>query len=347
MADIDRIAAKIPVSLITGFLGCGKTTLISKLVLQPEMARAAVVINEIGEIGIDHELVTHSSENISVLANGCICCTIRTDLQESLRDLFGQRRAGRIPDFDRVIVETTGLADPAPIVQTLASDDMLSNHYRLDGVVTLADAVNIHGQLRAHPEAVKQLALADRILLSKGDLVTPVDLDAAKGEIQDINPHAQLLRCEMGDISAHMLTGLNPSTSRASADTLRFLGSSFETGEHTGSAYLGSRSGRHRDIDTLSLRFPDPFDWLRFNAAMDLIAALRGPDLLRMKGIVNIEGAAWVIQGVQHVFHPPVALDCWPTEDQTSRLVFITRGISESAINGVFAAVGAISKRQT
>jgi Ni2+-binding GTPase involved in maturation of urease and hydrogenase len=165
----DSLAGKIPVTLITGFLGSGKTTLISRLVKHPDMRRVAVVINEIGEIGIDHDLVTMSSENITLLANGCICCSVRTDMQETLRELFAQRRAGLMVDFDRVVIETTGLADPAPVVQTLVSDTLLAAQYRLDGVVTLVDALHGLHQIDHQPEAVKQIALADRIFITKSE----------------------------------------------------------------------------------------------------------------------------------------------------------------------------------
>jgi G3E family GTPase len=171
-ATRDPLAGRIPVTLLTGFLGSGKTTLLSRLVRHPAMARAAVVINELGEVGIDHDLVTMSSENIALLANGCICCSVRTDLQETLRDLFARRRVGEIPDFDRVIVETTGLADPAPVVQTLSSDTLIGAQFRLDGLVTLVDAVNLPTQLANHAEPAKQVALADRVLVSKTDLVS-------------------------------------------------------------------------------------------------------------------------------------------------------------------------------
>ena len=159
----DALAGKLPVTLVTGFLGSGKTTLIAQLVRHPDMRRVAVVINEIGEIGIDHDIVAMASENIALLANGCICCSVRTDLQETLRELFGQRRAGQLADFDRVIIETTGLADPAPVVQTLSSDAMLATHYRLDGVVTLVDAVNGALQLAEHAEPLKQIAGRPRL----------------------------------------------------------------------------------------------------------------------------------------------------------------------------------------
>ena len=166
----DQLAGKLPVTLITGFLGSGKTTLLSKLVRHPLMNKVAVIINEIGEIGIDHDLVTQSTENISLLANGCICCSVRTDMQETLRDLFARRQVGEVFDFDRVVIETTGLADPAPIIQTLTSDTLLEARFRLDGVVTLVDTVNANNLLDTQLESVRQIALADRLLLTKCDL---------------------------------------------------------------------------------------------------------------------------------------------------------------------------------
>lgn len=241
----DPLAGRIPVTLITGFLGSGKTTLLSRLVRHPDMAGAAVVINEVGEIGIDHDLVTMASENISLLANGCICCSVRTDLQETLRDLFARRHAGEVPDFDRLIIETTGLADPAPVVQTLAGDTLLAAQFRLDGLVTLVDAANALQQLAAHAEPAKQIALADRVFITKADLVDE--------------------------------------------------------------------------------------------------ATLRGPDLLRVKGIVNVDGKPVVVQGVQHIFHDPVELDRWPSTDTDTRLVFITRGIEAATIRNLLSAVAAAS----
>jgi G3E family GTPase len=188
----DPLAGKIPVTVVTGFLGSGKTTLISKLVRHPEMNRVAVVINEVGEIGIDHDLVASSSENITLLSNGCICCSVRTDMQETLRDLFARRTVGEILDFDRVIIETTGLADPAPVIQTLVSDTMLEAQYRFDGLVTLADAVNLPSQLKNQSEATKQLAIADRIFITKTDLIASSEMAVLRAQIIQINPHAPI-----------------------------------------------------------------------------------------------------------------------------------------------------------
>src|SRR6478609_1184970 len=172
------------------------------------MNRVAVVINEVGEIGIDHDIVATASENISLLANGCICCSVRTDLQDTLRELFGQRRAGAIADFDRVVIETTGLADPAPVVQTLSSDTMLATHYRLDGVVTLVDAVNGATQLAQQPEAVKQIALADRVFITKSDIASAAQVEALRSAVESLNPGARVSLLVNGEIAPGELTNL-------------------------------------------------------------------------------------------------------------------------------------------
>lgn len=342
----DPLAGRIPVTLLTGFLGSGKTTLLSRLVRHPSMARAAVVINELGEIGIDHDLVTMSSENIALLANGCICCSVRTDLQETLRELFAKRRVGEIPDFDRVIVETTGLADPAPVVQTLASDTLLAAQFRLDGLVTVVDTVNAATQLAQHQEPAKQIALADRVLLSKCDLASAEQIDAVRLAVQEINPGAKVLRVTQGDVDPAELTGLGLASARAGSATLSFLGEALQ-GDGPPPADgdgrpLSRRSPLHdKSIQTHTLRFDTPFTWPAFSAALELLASLRGPDMLRVKGIVNVEGKPVVVQGVQHIFHPPVTLDRWPSADTGTRLVFITRHIDAAVIRNLLTAVAA------
>ena len=204
----DALAGKIPISLVTGFLGSGKTTLIARLLRHPGMNRAAVIINEVGEIGIDHDLVANVTENMSLLANGCICCSVRTDLQDSLRELFNQRRAGQIPEFDRVIIETTGLADPAPVVQTLLSDTLINYHFRLDGLVTLIDAFHGLDLMQRQPEAIKQIAMADRIFITKIDLATGEVLQTLRDALTALNPRADLVDVLNGDIDPALLTGL-------------------------------------------------------------------------------------------------------------------------------------------
>jgi G3E family GTPase len=341
----DPLAGKIPVTLITGFLGSGKTTLIGKLVKHPDMNRVAVVINEVGEIGIDHDLVTMTSENITLLANGCICCSVRTDMQETLRELFSQRRAGLMIDFDRVVIETTGLADPAPVIQTLVSDTLLGAQYRSDGVVTLVDAVNGPYQLGSQPEAIKQVALADRIFITKQDLASQQGVAELTQSLIVINQSAKISSLINGEIDPYQLMNLGLRSARASVDTLQFLGESMQPQDGPPEGrYLGTKRSLHDPaIATLSLRFAKPFSWTAFSSALDLLSSLRGPDLLRVKGIVNVDGKPVVVQGVQHIFHPPVALDRWPSIDTNSRLVFITRNISAETIRGLFLAVTSLA----
>ena len=346
----DPLAAAIPVTLITGFLGSGKTTLITQLLRHPGMNRVAVVINEVGEIGIDHDLVTMSSENISLLANGCICCSVRTDLQETLRELFAARHTGQMLEFDRVIIETTGLADPAPVVQTLSSDTLLAAHFRLDGVVTLVDTFNGSHQLLSQPEAVKQIALADRIILTKTDLVSRDQVQELKASIWAMRPDVDILTCLHGALAPKTLLGLGLQSRRSSDATLSFLGEPLQNNEakpQRGEAYLGERhsaKGKGKllhdaSIQTSTLRFHKPFLWTAFSTALEVLTQLRGPDLLRVKGIVNVEGRPVVVQGVQHLFHPPVELDRWPSADQDTRLVFITQNMKPQTLEALLNAV--------
>jgi len=346
----DPLAGAIPVTLITGFLGSGKTTLITQLLRHPGMNRVAVVINEVGEIGIDHDLVTMSSENISLLANGCICCSVRTDLQETLRELFAARHTGQMLEFDRVIIETTGLADPAPVVQTLSSDTLLAAHFRLDGVVTLVDAFNGSHQLLSQPEAVKQIALADRIILTKTDLVSRDQVQELKASILAMRPDVDILTCVHGALAPETLMGLGLQSRRSSDATLSFLGEPLQNNENKlprGEAYLGERhstKGKGKllhdaSIQTSTLRFHKPFLWTAFSTALEVLTQLRGPDLLRVKGIVNVEGRPVVVQGVQHLFHPPVELDRWPSADQDTRLVFITKNMKPQTLEGLLNAI--------
>ncbi|MEO7405278.1 MAG: GTP-binding protein [Burkholderiales bacterium] len=340
----DPLKSKIPVTVLTGFLGAGKTTLLTKLLKHPDMNRAAVVINEIGEVGIDNDLVTMSTENISLLANGCICCTVRTDLQDTLVDLFTKRKQGVIPDFDRVIVETTGLADPAPVIQTLSTDVMIANHFRLDGLVTLVDAVNGAGQLDREAQALKQAAVADRLLLTKVDLAEPIVVASLRERLRSLNAEAEMRDVVMGDIDPAFLTQLGLRSVRSDEAAMqRFLGA--VAYDNDAPSYLGSRLGARHDssIKTFSLRFDEPFTWTVFSCALELLASLRGPDLLRMKGIVNVEGKPVVVQGVQHIFSPPIELERWPSDDQRTRLVFITRNINAGTVEALLRAAGGLA----
>jgi G3E family GTPase len=295
-----------------------------------------VIVNELGEIGVDNDLVQVSSEQMMLLNNGCLCCVLRGDLQETLRDLFIKRRNGEIIDYDRVVIETTGLADPAPVMQTLLTDSMLRDQYRLDCVVTLVDAVNATGQLVQFSEPVKQVALADRLVVTKTDLAAEEPLETLTERLREINPRAPLRRATNGEIELAFLVDVGLRRSRADLEEVeRWLGAD-EDHEH---------GHRHDEtVQSFVLRFEKPMAWAAFTQAMDVLTALRGPDLLRVKGLVNVEGKSgpMVVQGVQHLFHPPLELAAWPSADRTTRLVFITRGIPRQVVADLFAAIGAI-----
>jgi G3E family GTPase len=334
---VDPYASRIPVTLITGFLGSGKTTLLGKLLRHPGMNRAAVVINEFGDVPLDHELVESSSEQMTLLSNGCLCCTLRTDLQETLRELFVKRRAGEVIDFDRVFVETTGLADPIPVMHTLQTDGLLGAQYRLNGVVTVVDAVNGMGQLDSQAEAVKQAAVADRVVVSKTDLAGS-EAQKLIERVRAMNPYAEVKTAVNGDVDPAWLAAIAPSRASASeAELERWLPRVID-------AVRGMPAHNTAGIESFCLWFDKPFTWPRLNAALQILAQLRGPDLLRMKGIVHVEGEAApvVIQGAQHVFHPPVALAAGGTAEPRSRIVFIVRNIQRAAIESLFNAVSSL-----
>jgi G3E family GTPase len=337
----DALAGLIPVSIITGFLGSGKTTLLNRLLKRPEMNRVAVVVNELGEIGVDNDLIEVSSEQMMQLNNGCVCCVLRGDLQETLRDLFIKRRNGEILDFDRVVIETTGLADPAPVLQTLITDSMLLEQYRLDCVVTLVDAVNSPGQLVQFSEPVKQVALADRLIITKSDLVGEKQVAELTARLKEINPKAPVKVALHGEIDLAFLidVGLRRSNARLE-EVERWLGvEDAHDHEH-------GHSHRHDEaVQSFVLRFDKPMPWATFTQCMEVLTALRGPDLLRVKGLVNVEGKTgpMVVQGVQHLFHPSIELAAWPGQDRTTRLVFITRGIPRQTIADLFSAIGAVT----
>lgn len=350
-------AAKIPVSVITGFLGSGKTTLLGKLLRHPGMNRVAVIINEFGEQSIDHDLVQTSSEQMMVLDNGCLCCRVRGDLQETLVDLWMKRRNGETIDFNRVVIETTGLADPAPVIHTMITDTSVCNTYTLDAIITLVDAVNGNEQLDTLEEPVKQAAVADRLVITKTDLADPAEVEVLEARLRELNPHAAIIRCVMGDLDPSFLVDVGVRHREASEKAIEnWLGSeSFVAVEGAGSASAipGGRlvagaparklpKGQHTaGVDSFCLYYDTPFSWKTFSVAMEVLTSLRGPDLLRVKGLLDIEGEPGpvVVQGVQHLFHPPVTLDAWPSDDHRSRLVFITRNIPRAMIENLVGAI--------
>jgi G3E family GTPase len=339
--DRDKSAERLPVSLITGFLGSGKTTLLNRLLRHAGMADSAVIINEFGEIGLDHLLVEAVDGEVAVLASGCVCCTMRSDLEETLRGLLARRDRGEIPPFRRVLVETTGLADPAPIVQLLLNNPLVSHFARLDTVVTTVDAVHGDGQLDVHAEAVKQAAIADRLLLTKTDLAAADAVERLRVRLARLNPGASVSVVSHGEIEPDRLFGaalFDPA--RKTPDVRRWLNpQAYERHDHHGHSHAGHHHahgpGVHDDaISAFCIAFEQPLDWMMVSHWLAELRRVHGEQLLRVKGILNLAGetAPVAIHGVQHVFHPPVLLNAWTDDDRRSRIVFITRGLAQQEI---------------
>lgn len=368
----------IPVTLLTGFLGSGKTTLLNHLVRQPELARTLVIINEFGEVGLDHLLMSRVADDTVVeMSSGCLCCTIRGDLVSTLKDAHWRFSRGGERQFDRVVIETTGLADPAPIIHTLMTVDVIARRYRLDGVVTTLDLTNAGDTLDTQPEALKQAAVADCLLLTKADLAEPAAVTALEQRLHRINPAGRRLRVENGVVAPSALMGLglfdpqqktpdvahwlNEEAYRDAADThgghdQSAHGHHDDHGheDHLGE-YQGEHQRRHHDhgsdqdvaghhhhdlnrhddhIRAFCIVIDQPLADSMLDAWLDLLLSLAGPDMLRIKGILNLRGRAApvVIHGVQHIFHPPVELPAWPSDDRRSRIVFITRDIPREVV---------------
>jgi G3E family GTPase len=339
----DYLRSRIPMTVITGFLGSGKTTLLNALLASPQAANSAVIINEYGDVGVDHDLVQNIAETVKLLDNGCVCCVVRGDLETALREMFLARRSGEIASFERVILETTGLADPAPVMQAISNDAALTENYRLDGVITLVDGVQGADQLKHTVEAVKQAAVADRIVITKSDLTNQETIDRLLAELKAINPHAGITVAQDGKVEPDFLLSVGLDRSRIAPEAVdRWLGPADE--QHHGHDHEHHEHGHTHNIVTFTLWFDQPFKRATFERCVELLTSLRGADLLRVKGLVNVEGEAGpvVIQGVQHLFHPPVTLAAWPGNERRSRLVFITRGIQRETVANLFAAVMAL-----
>jgi G3E family GTPase len=313
---------RLPVIVVTGFLGSGKTTLIRTLLSRPEGANSAIVVNEFGEIGIDQVLLRTSSDVTVLLGNGCLCCNVRTDLQETLRTLFADRARAAVPSFERVIIETSGLADPGPILQTFVTDRALGREFHLQALVTIVDCVSGADNLERMPEARKQVALADRIVLSKSDLADHAAVDRLAALIAELSP-APLAIADKGAIDPGFVLDEPGAPHRAFA--------------------LGGAAHSH-GIESFSLVFDAPIRWAAFEQGMAVLTALRGPDLLRVKGILAVAECRGpvVVHAVQHLAHPPVELEDWPDLDHRSRLVFVTRGLPREPVAQLFAAVRAV-----
>jgi G3E family GTPase len=334
----------IPVTLLTGFLGSGKTTVLNHVLQQPGMAETAVIVNEFGEIGIDHLLVERATDEVVLLNSGCLCCTVRSDIADTLLDLFVGRANARLPQFRRVVIETTGLADPAPILHTLISDPLVAARYSLDGVVTTVDAVNGAGTLDRQPEAVKQAAVADRLLLTKADLADRAAAAALTARLAALNPSAPIVRVAQGAIDPALLFNLgfyDPQTK--SVDVQRWLrDEAFEAGHEHDHDHEQLDVNRHDErIRAFCITRDEPISWAALSTWLDALATMRGDDLLRLKAIVALSdrpGEPVVVHGVQHLFHPPVLLPQWPSDDHRTRMVFITRDLPREAIEKTLAA---------
>lgn len=343
MTNITAVAAeRPPVSIITGYLGSGKTTLLNRLLRDPGMARAAVIINEFGEIGLDHLLVATPNENTVLLANGCLCCTIRGDLVETLADLLAKRGAGDVPAFDRVLVETTGLADPVPILRTIVSDEFVAPRMRPGVVIAMVDAVNGGGQLDECPESVKQAAIADCLLLSKTDLAGAPALAGLRKRLLRVNPGAQVHEVVRGEISPGCLFDAaldDPAANRERVE--RWLNeAAFVKAGRAALHRRNTRGASHTDrINACAVRREGAVSAAGLTAWLNLLAALKGANLLRVKGLVNVEGKPVAVHAVQSVIHEPVALDSWPSADHSTRIVFITRDMQRAEIEVTLPAL--------
>ena len=353
--DRDKSAERVPVGLITGFLGSGKTTLLNRVLRDPRMARSLVLVNEFGEIGLDHLFVQAVDGEMVLLQSGCLCCTIRGDLDATLRDIARKRANREMPAFERVLIETTGLADPAPIIALLLNHPMISHDWRLDCVVTTVDAVHGDQQLDRQEEAVKQAAVADRLLLTKTDLADPAATAALRARLASLNPGAPLHEVRQGEVDPGLLFDAGPFDPAGKGDrVIAWLNAEAHEAAAPGHAHHhdhphthahddephahrhgGLDRNRHdQRIGSFCLSFHEPLEWAQFNAWFSAVRASWGEQLLRVKGVLDIVGESQplVIHGVHRTFHPPTLLAAWPAGRRRSDIVFITRDLTREMV---------------
>ena len=330
------VSSFTPVNVLTGFLGSGKTTLLQRLLRSPRMARSAVLINEFGEVGLDHLLVQQVDESVVLLQSGCICCSIRDDLKSALRGLLSRRERNEIPPFDRVVIETTGLADPGPILYTLLSEPVIRHHFRLGNVITTVDVVNAELHLSRNREGIKQVAAADRLVLTKSDLAEPGQTAMVRDELARLNPSARIWDAAEDPVDVDFLLDMMPSGPPPGPGRQRLEDEvPRERGWTAGKPDAPDGLRRHSDsVSSFALILDRPMDWTAFGVWLSLLLNRHGDDVLRVKGILCVEGIETpvFINGVQHIVHPPRHLERWPTEDHRSRIVFITRGIDHGRL---------------
>ncbi len=334
-------APHVPVTLLTGFLGAGKTTLLNAVISNVTGSKIAVIVNEFGEAGLDHDLIEAVDEDIVLMQSGCLCCSIRGDLSRTLQDLFTRKQEDRV-NFDRVVIETTGLADPGPILQTFVADPYLTKNFRIDGVVTVVDAATGPDTLNRQFEAVSQVAMADLLVLSKADLVSESDRCAFETRLRSLNQTAEILKADRGVVPAASLwdlSGMRPQktddqalawlTPTATNDPLDNLSGLASSGPPSGPSHKHDAR-----IGSASIILHNPIPAAAFDLWLDTLIMLRGPDILRVKGIVHLEDieTPFVFHGVQHLFDPPVPLHDWQGTDRQSRIVVIARDMTRAEL---------------
>ena len=331
----DIWSAPITANILTGFLGSGKTSLLRRLLHQPDLSDTAVMINEFGEVGLDHLLIEAVDEDVVLLDSGCVCCTIRGDLKDALLRLYARRQRGEVPPFSRVVIETTGLADPAPIVATFAADPMLKHHFRVGNVVTVVDAECGAANLDLYEECRRQVAVADRLVVSKIDIAGARKAAQLRARLSRINSTAEImLSSESNDASAALLTHDTHDEATRLEEVRRWIAASVsDDHDH-------AHDGRHDGIRAMLLSADEPLDWAAFGLWLSMLLNRHGASVLRVKGLINVVGreAPVVVQGVQHLIHKPVHLECWPEGVPRTRLVLIVRGLDEKLIQRSFRA---------
>jgi G3E family GTPase len=330
----------VPVTVLTGFLGSGKTTLLQRLLQEEDGRRTAVLINEFGEIGLDHLLMKGVSGSTVVLQNGCVCCSVRTELRSGLRDLLDGRAKGEIPPFDRIVIETTGLADPVPVVQIIRVDPMLRNQLRLANLVSTVDALNGIEQLGTQQEAQRQAATADRLVITKTDLSDGQQVDKLEQILSRINPMAPISRTP-GDDLWKLLLYRDAFDPKSRDEEIRHWSRTAERLAIDPPCSADGHAWLHHSpsIVSFALRVRHPIDWSPFAVWLSLVVHRHGRNILRVKGLLDVPGAKGpiLLNAVQHFIHPPVHLDEWPDDDHSSRLVFIVQDLDEVAIRGSLA----------